>query len=89
MTLVHKRAADEAPDEAELTSYDEARMVLYLRLLDAEAAGADWKDVAHIVLERDVVAEPEKAHRCWATHLKRAHWIAETKYEDLVARSAT
>jgi len=83
MTLVHKSAADEAPDAAELTSYDEARMVMYLRLLDAEAAGADWHDVARIVLERDVVAEPEKAHRCWESHLKRAHWIAEAKYHSL------
>jgi len=87
MAFVHKSAADEAPDATELTPYDEARMVLYLRLRDAEAAGADWRGVARIVLERDVVGEPEKAHRCWESHLKRAQWIAEVKYQS-VGRSA-
>ena len=38
--------ADVAPNESVLTTYDEQHLVTYWRLLDAEAAGADWKEVA-------------------------------------------
>jgi len=31
-----------------LTAYDHEHLVTYLRLLDAEADGADWQDVARI-----------------------------------------
>ena len=34
-------AADSAPDDPVLTSYDEQHLVTYWRLLDAEADGAD------------------------------------------------
>ncbi|HWL47935.1 MAG TPA: DUF2285 domain-containing protein [Sphingomonadaceae bacterium] len=75
--------ADEAPCTDRLTSYDEARLILYLRLLDAEAEGADWREVARVVLRIDATAEPERARRCWDTHLKRAQWIAESCYNRL------
>ena len=42
--------ADEAPSAAVLTGYDEQHLVTYLRLLDAETDGADWTEVARIVL---------------------------------------
>ena len=38
--------ADEAPTTSVLTGYDEEHLVTYLRLLDAEADGADAKEVA-------------------------------------------
>jgi hypothetical protein len=47
-----------------LTPYDEARLCLYLRLLDAEAEGADWREVARIVLNRDPTGDPERTHLC-------------------------
>jgi hypothetical protein len=31
-----------------LTTYDEEHLVTYLRLLDADAEGADWRDVARV-----------------------------------------
>lgn len=34
----------------ELTGYDEERLVTYLRLRDAAAEDADWREVAKIVL---------------------------------------
>jgi hypothetical protein len=79
--------ADDAPVEDWLTPYDEARLCLYLRLLDAAAEGADWRDVARIVLNRDPAAEPDRTHHCWAAHLKRAQWIAATRYAELAARA--
>jgi hypothetical protein len=48
------QVADTAPDEPFLTGYDMAHLVTYLRLLDADAEGADWREVAAIVLELDV-----------------------------------
>ena len=42
--------ADTAPSDSVLTVYDEEHVIAYLRLLDADAEGADWREVARIVL---------------------------------------
>lgn len=39
-----------APNELVLTSYDEQHLLTYWRLLDAQADGANWEEVARIVL---------------------------------------
>jgi hypothetical protein len=39
--------ADRAPVADGLTSYDYDHLITYLRILDADAEGADWKDVPH------------------------------------------
>jgi hypothetical protein len=38
--------SDVAPADRNLTGYDEEHLVTYLRLLDADAEGADWQEVA-------------------------------------------
>ena len=48
---------DEAPTGDIITVYDERHYVTYLRLLDAKAEGADWMEVARIVLHRDPVGD--------------------------------
>jgi hypothetical protein len=53
--------ADEAPHAEALTPYDQEHLVTYLRLLDAEADGADWAEVARVVLHIDPVQGPERA----------------------------
>ena len=45
--------ADVAPADRNLTGYDEEHFVTYLRLLDADAEGADWQEVVKIVLHID------------------------------------
>jgi hypothetical protein len=45
--------ADTAPSDSVLTVYDEEHVITYLRLLDADAQGADWREVARIVLHLD------------------------------------
>ncbi|MER8829979.1 hypothetical protein NKH73_27160 [Mesorhizobium sp. M0938] len=67
--------ADDAPTSSVLTGYDEDHMLTYIRLLDASADGADWREVAQTVLHIDPEQEPERAFRAWATHLARARWI--------------
>ena len=56
--------ADVAPDDTALTIYDEEHIITYLRLLDADAEGADWREVARIVLHIDPDREPDRARQC-------------------------
>ncbi len=78
--------ADAAPDVAVLTAYDEEHLITYLRLLDADADKADWKEVAQIVLHLDPVLEPERARKAWESHLARAVWMTEHGYRHLLWR---
>jgi hypothetical protein len=68
--------ADTAPSDAMLTAYDEEHIVTYLRMLDADAEGADWRDVARIVLHLDPDREPDRARRAFESHLSRAKWMS-------------
>ena len=77
-------ANDTAPTEPFLTCYDTSHLATYLRLLDADEEGADWREVASIVLELDVAKVPERARRSWASHLARAGWMTETGYRHLL-----
>jgi hypothetical protein len=52
---------DVVPTASVLTAYDERHATTYLRLLDADTEGADWKEVARIVLRIDPEREPERA----------------------------
>jgi len=81
--------ADVAPNEAVLTTYDEQHLVTYWRLLDAEAAGADWKEVARIVLHIDPDREQVRARNAFDSHLARARWMADHGYRDLLRGGTT
>ena len=81
--------ADVAPNEAVLTTYDEQHLVTYWRLLDAEAAGADWKEVARIVLHIDPDREPVRARNAFDSHLARARWMADHGYRHLLRGGTT
>ena len=76
--------ADTAPDDPVLTVYDEEHVVTYLRLLDAEADNADWREAARLILHIDAVREPERARRAFDTHLARAKWMADQGYRHLL-----
>ena len=67
-----------------LTDYDREHAALYLRLLDADAAHADWREVAQIVMRLDVDRDVERARLMHATHLARAHWLRDEGYQDLL-----
>jgi hypothetical protein len=57
--------SDVAPAERSLTGYDQRHLVIYLRQLNADAEGADWQEVARIVLHIDAEREPVRAKRAW------------------------
>ncbi|MGL3111794.1 DNA -binding domain-containing protein [Bradyrhizobium sp. BR 1432] len=69
--------ADLAPTDSMLTPYDHEHLITYLRLLDADAEGANWEEVAQIVLHIDPEREPHRARRAYKSHLNRAKWMTE------------
>ena len=76
--------ADTAPSGSVLTPYDHEHAITYLRLLDADAEGADWRKVARIVLHIDPEREPERARQAHESHLNRAKWMTEYGYRHLL-----
>jgi len=80
---------DTAPTDPKLTVYDEQHLVTYLRLLDADAEGADWRDVARIVLHVDPARDWDRAHRSFRSHLARAKWITKQGYKHLLKGGAS
>jgi hypothetical protein len=72
--------ADTAPTDTSLTTYDEEHIITYLRLLDADAQGADWREVARVVLRLDPEHESDRARRAFDSHLSRAKWMTEDGY---------
>jgi hypothetical protein len=81
--------ADTAPSGSALTPYDEEHLVTYLRLLDADAEGADWRDVARIVLHLDPEREFDRARTAFESHLARAKWMTEHGYRQLLRGGAS
>lgn len=73
-----------APSEPELTDYDRAHVVTYLRLLDAEAAGASWEEVARLLLGVDPGKARDEARLRYETHADRARWMASQGYLQLL-----
>jgi len=78
---------DQAPSETHLTNYDREHMVLYLRILDADRDGADWREVVRVLFELDPDLEPERCRRIHESHLARAKWMTEHGYRELVRQS--
>lgn len=76
--------ADEIPWSDSITPYDEAHLVVYLRLLDASADGASTNEMAQIVLGIDPAKEPQRAERAVDSHLRRARWMSRVGYRQLL-----
>src|SRR5450631_4166666 len=51
---------------------------------DADAEGADWREVARSVLHLDPVHESDRARRAFDSHLSRAKWMTEHGYRHLL-----
>jgi hypothetical protein len=84
MPPLNPDAADLAPDGPVLTDYDEEHAVTYVGMLDADAEGADWREVSRIVLRMDPKQEPDRARRAFDSHLARAKWVARHGYRELL-----
>ncbi|NIJ34079.1 DNA -binding domain-containing protein [Sphingomonas oligoaromativorans] len=77
---------DVAPSSDKLTEYDERHLEDYLRLLDADTEGADWREAVTHIFGVDPEQDPEKVRRFHQTHLDRARWMSRIGYLQLAAR---
>ena len=75
---------DRAPEVSQLTAYDESHLVAYLRLLDADSDGADWRETTAAILGVDAAVEPQRAKEMHDSHLARARWMTEVGYAYLL-----
>jgi len=66
--------------------YDQWHAVTYMRLLDADAEGAGWREVVRTVLHIDPEREPDRARQAFESHLARARWAAREGYRHLLRR---
>jgi Uncharacterized conserved protein (DUF2285) len=77
-----------APSGPVLTAYDEEHMITYMRVLDADQQGADWREFSRIVLRIDPDTEAHRARRAFESHLSRARWMTEQGYRHLLRGGA-
>lgn len=77
---------DDPPQPEKLTDYDERHFITYIRILDATAEGADWREIAQILFGIDASIEPQRAKMVHDNHLARAKWMTESGYRHLLAR---
>ncbi|MCQ4158521.1 DUF2285 domain-containing protein [Roseomonas sp. GC11] len=82
--MIKEDFLDQPPNGAALTAYDQAHLKLYLRLLDADAEGADWKEVVKVLFGICAKSDPERAAHVHATHLCRAKWMTRNGYSELL-----
>lgn len=75
---------DVAPAGDELTEYDRTHIKLYMRLFDADADGADWREVVKVLFGIDPAQEPKRAQAVYDSHLARARWMTRTGYRHLL-----
>lgn len=75
---------DSPPESDQVTDYDERHFVTYLRLLDASAESADWREAVQIVFGLDPTQEPERARSVHDSHLARARWMTEKGFRHLL-----
>lgn len=75
---------DRPPDSPHVTAYDERHLKTYIRLLDADEEGADWREVVRVLFGLDPDREPERARIVHESHLARARWMTEHGYRDLL-----
>lgn len=84
MTVV---AFEDGPPQAEtITGYDERLMVTYIRMLDATAEGADWREIVQVLFGLDPEHDPERAKAVHDNHLARANWMTGSGYRHLLQR---
>jgi Uncharacterized conserved protein (DUF2285) len=62
----------------------DAHFRIALRLLDADAEGADWREAVRVALHLDPEHESDRARRAFESHLSRAKWMTERGYRHLL-----
>ena len=82
--MIDNAFQDEPPALDGLSAYDECHHAIYLRLLDAAAENADWREAVQIIFGIDPIKEPDRARTIYDSHLARARWMAAHGYRHLL-----
>ncbi|MGE0652701.1 MAG: DUF2285 domain-containing protein, partial [Alphaproteobacteria bacterium] len=69
---------DRPPQSDRLTAYDESHLAAYIRLLDADAEGADWREAVQIIVGFEPDQDPGRARTMHESHLARARRMTTT-----------
>jgi len=77
---------DDPPSDDNVTDYDRQHVSLYLRLLDAEAQRANWREVVNVVFGIDPTSHHARARHVYDCHLARARFLAASGHRDLLSR---
>lgn len=72
---------DVAPWDVKITAYDEAHFVLYVWLLDAAAAKQPEDEMCRTLFKREPC---DRTRAIVRSHLKRARWMTEHGYRQLL-----
>lgn len=88
-TMVENEFQTCPPNSEALTEYDEQHLVTYLRLLDADKEGADWKEVVSIIFGVDTENDSEQSEKIYHSHLARAKWVAQSGFAHLLNKHRT
>jgi len=75
---------DRPPLTERVNAYDERHLATYLRMLMAEEAGADWREVVQVIFGLDPAREPDRAKIVYDSHMTRARWMTEAGYRHLL-----
>jgi hypothetical protein len=86
--LLDPPCADCAPVANVLTRYDQEHLVTYLRLLEADAEGADWAEIVRLILHIDPESDPARARSALDSYLARARWMTRHGYQYLLRGTA-
>jgi len=84
MLPLDPNAADLASVEPMLTPYGQEHAITYMRVLNADAEGADWREVSRIVQHIDPDQDVQRARRAFDSHLARAKWMSREGYKHLL-----
>lgn len=82
--MTHRAIKDMPPSGDKPTGYDKTQLRLYLRLLDADQEGADWREIVEVIFRIDPANEPDRALKMFTSHLERARWLAGSGYLKLL-----
>ena len=81
--------ADTAPSNPVLTVYDEEHLRSRISAPRRHVEGADWREVARLVLHIDPDNEPDRARKAFESNLSRAKWMTEHGYRHLLRGGAS
>jgi hypothetical protein len=83
-----QRFLETPPSGDVVTDYDRKHCSTYLKLLDAQAGGAEWSLMAEVIFGMNPRLNPLTAERIVKLHVERAQWMSKHGFKQLVKPDA-